>query len=195
MQHTNKNKKVHMTKLLGITGLAQAGKDTFADICVKLGYTRLAFADAVKTTTAFVANEPTHLYFANVTKEEHTDALGMTRRRAMQNVGNGMREIIGPRVWVNRTFREWESNGRQPTVISDIRYDNEAEEVRNHGGFNVRIIRSGSGLEGEAAKHISEAGVRNHLIDFEIFNNGSISELQAEVKKILLIVDGRGDQS
>lgn len=178
-----------MTKLIGVTGLARAGKDTFAQECVKRGYKRLAFADALKTTVAHIANEPSHLYFDDVTKEEYTPSLDMTRRRALQEVGNGIRESLGTMTWIRRVLRQWEADGRPPTVISDVRYPNEAHAIHELGGIVVRVNRRGAGLSGDAAKHVSEAGVPENLLDFDLDNNGTVSELGVEVAKILSALD------
>lgn len=168
-----------------MTGLARSGKDTAANECVKRGYTRLAFADALKVATAYIADEPSHLYFDDIAKDQYTPALEMTRRKALQEVGNGIRESLGSMTWVRRVIRGWKAAGRPPTVISDVRYPNEAHAIRELGGVIVRVNRVGSGLAGDAGRHISEAGVPESMVDFDLDNNGSVGELGAEIKKIL----------
>lgn len=178
-----------MAKLIGVTGLARAGKDTFAAQCAARGYDRGAFADALKEATAFIADEPQDLYFNDTTKEEYSEALGMTRRKALQGLGNGVREVLGPMTWVNRLLRRWEADGRPPMVISDVRYPNEAEAVRALGGAVVRIVRDGAGLSGEAGKHISEAGVPDDFVDFEVLNNGTIDDLGRAAARVIQFLE------
>lgn len=177
-----------MTQLIGVTGLARSGKDSFGYACVKQGWRRTAFADALKVATAHIANEQSHLYFDDVTKEEFTDALGMTRRSALQKVGKAVRDSVGPETWVRRALQEWAANGCPPTVVTDCRYPNEAEAIRKLGGTIVRIVRPGSGLAGEAGQHESEARLPDNLVDVEITNDGSMGELAMEAAKVIAMI-------
>lgn len=179
-----------MTKLIGITGLARAGKDEFAKTLAGHGYKRASFASALKVATAYIANEESNLYFDEVTKEEHSDALGMTRRAALQKMGASVRDTLGKDTWINRLIRGWVAQGSLPTVITDCRYPNEAEAIRAAGGMIVRVIRPGSGLKGELALHESEAGISDDLVDIEILNDGSLSELAAEAMKVVRMNGG-----
>ena len=178
-------------KLLGITGRARAGKDTFAAELIKLGYKRLAFADAVKQVTALIANEPTHLYYDDIEKEAHCPALGVTRRKAMQLVGTeGGRKLFGDNLWVDRALRGWIEDGRPPTVVTDVRFDNEAKAILALGGHIIRITRPDNvGLQGAAALHASERGVSEDLIDVEVVNNGTVGDLWAEARKLRQLLD------
>lgn len=183
-------------KLVGITGKARSGKDTFAKELIRHGYRRAAFADALKQVTALIANEEPSLYFDEVTKEEYSYALGMTRRKALQLLGTeGIRNTLGADVWVRRLLREWQADGMPATVITDVRFDNEAEAVIRAGGHIVRIVRPGQeGLQGVSGQHASEAGVSDHLIDVEIVNDGSIGDLWAEATKLRALLDGDSER-
>lgn len=183
-------------KLLGITGRAHAGKDTFAQALIQHGYRRMAFADALKEVTALIANEPTHLYFDPVSKEEYTDALGMTRRQALQLLGTeGIRKVLGDDVWVRRVLREWESDGKPAVVITDVRFDNEAAAILAVGGHIVRIVRPDNvGLTGAAATHASELGVSDDLVDVEVVNDGSVGDLWAEAAKLRQLLEGDSER-
>lgn len=175
-------------KLVAITGKARAGKDTLAQAFTREGFKRIAFADALKQVTALIANEPSHLYYDDVEKEAFCPALGMTRRQALQKLGTeGIRSVFGADVWVNRVLREWVAGGRSPIVITDCRFDNEAALVREAAGIVIQVVRPqhGGSLQGEAALHASERGVRDELVDIEITNNGSVGDLHAEARKIL----------
>ena len=177
-----------MPLLIGISGRAKAGKDSFASALVQRRFQRIAFADALKIATAVIANEPTHLYFDEVAKELHTDALGMTRRKALQAVGKAVRDSLGEQVWVNRTLADWASRGKPDTVITDVRYPNEALAIRQRGGTVIRINREGAGLAGELAQHESEQRLSDDLVDIEVFNDGTLGDLHAEARKIVAIL-------
>lgn len=170
-----------MTKLIGLSGLASAGKDTFARGLINCGWRRLAFADPLKEVTALVANEPEELYHCTIAKEEVSRAFGVTRRIALQNVGKAMRDAVGPAVWVKHTLSKWEDLGQPCCVITDVRYDNEAQAILAAGGTVFRIVRpDNDGLQGAAGQHESERGISEHLIRAYIINSGTVEDLQRQ---------------
>lgn len=179
-----------MIKLIGITGKARAGKDTLAQCFVGMGYEQVAFAKGVKDVTAYLAGEAVELFYQDDTKEAHCHTLGMTRRRAMQNVGNAMREAIGDHVWVEPLLMAWRVAGMPATIVSDVRYPNEAQAIRDAGGIVIQVLRpSIEGLSGDAAAHISEAGIPPKLINYTLLNNGTLDDL-AKAAAELMAVEG-----
>lgn len=181
-----------MTQLILITGRAGSGKDTFARGLIDRGFKRQAYADALKEVTALIADEPSHLYHDVVAKEEHCDALGMTRRGALQDVGSAVRNTLGPNTWCNRVIRRWRAAGKPPTVITDCRYDNEADAAIAEGGIVIKIIRpDNASLPGSLAAHESERGVSEDRITIEVINDGSVGDLIHEAHKIANVIVGR----
>ena len=173
--------------LQGITGKAYSGKDTFGEAFIRAGYRRISFAEPLKEAVAIIAGEPTHLYHTAEGKEGFSPVLNCTRRHALQQVGKGVRDVLDQDIWVRRALDEWDRMGRPNAVITDVRYDNEAELIRQYGGTVVKIERPNQekGLEGTAAQHESERGISKHLIDVVILNDGTIGELHAEARKII----------
>lgn len=176
-----------MKLLVGLTGYARSGKDTAAAYLAEIfQMDHRAFAENLKRITAILADEPVANFHDDVLKEQLCPALGMTRRKAMQVVGTEMvRERFGPDIWHTNLLNSWRAQGCGPTVISDVRFDNEARAVRNAGGVIVRIVRPGAGLGGEAANHVSEQGVSEHLVDFTIVNDGSHAELYIKLHELM----------
>lgn len=165
--------------LIAFTGRAGAGKDTAATALARIGYKQVAFADKLKRVVAEMAGEPVENFYDRRLKEEYCPALGMTRRRALQEIGNEMRRVIHQGVWVNAVMHQWHSDGRQPTVITDVRYDSEAQAVIDNGGVVILIERPGPpSLSGDAAAHVSERGVSLDLIETAIVNDGSVEQLE-----------------
>lgn len=174
-----------MTILIGLTGSAGSGKDTFALALVTKGFVRAALADALKEVVAKLAGEPVSMYHLAEFKAAHCETLGMTRRAALQGVGNGMRGILGESIWINQILRKWEEEGNHATVITDVRYPSEAQWIVDAGGSIIRIVRPDFNLlRGEEATHISEAGIPDDLVTMEVLNDGTIGELHAEARKI-----------
>lgn len=180
-----------MTQLIGITGKARHGKDTVARLLVERGFKRQAFADRLKLTLATLTGEDVSLYHDDVAKEQICPALGVTRRQAMQDFGDGMRQLFGDNVWVDAVLSTWESEGFPNTVISDVRYTSEAYEVLGADGVVLEVHRPGApALTADAAKHISEQGVKSDTVAYVIVNDGSLEDLGRKVDKFLAWLSG-----
>lgn len=127
------------------------------------------------------------------------DAVGWERakalrevRRLMQAHGVAIREHVGENVWVDAamdrvadfrrgTFRLRESGcgfertAPTPVVVTDVRFPNEAEAIKAAGGKLVRIVRLGQDL---SDTHISETALDGWPVDREVFNAGTLEDLQ-----------------
>jgi hypothetical protein len=67
-------------------------------------------------------------------------------------------------------------------VITDARFDNEAEFIRERGGFIFRIERINNHKKTVHGAHASEQGISAHLIHGVITNEGtSLSEYKTAV--------------
>lgn len=65
----------------------------------------------------------------------------LTPRKLLQLVGTeGGRKIIHPNVWINATLSSYDST--KNWIITDVRFANEADAIRNAGGVVIRIDRS-----------------------------------------------------
>lgn len=62
-------------------------------------------------------------------------------------------------------------------LITDVRFDNEAERIKELGGEVWKVIRDGAG----AGNHASEQELPGELIDLIIDNNGSLGDLEDTV--------------
>lgn len=188
-----------MPKIIGITGRAGAGKDTLAGyLVVNHGYRQAAFADTLKKVLALIACEPLDNFYNRERKEAFSPALGMTRREAMQKIGTEVgRNLFGPMVWCDATITRWIEDGQAATVIADVRFDNEAEAIIAEGGVIVRVVRdrpdapktwfarAKAWVTGQLwPEHLSEAGVSDHLVTFEVPNNGTIDDLEEPARVI-----------
>jgi hypothetical protein len=172
-----------MKRLIGVAGKARSGKDEFTRGLMAQGYTRGAFADALKQVTALIADEPLVNFTDDVLKEGYSPSLKMTRRAALQKVGAGGREILHDGVWVERLLAQAAQHDQ--FAISDVRYPNEAQAIRALGGIVVLIDRPDNvGLTGEAAAHSSEQPLPGELVSVYILNQGNIGQLHAEAKLI-----------
>lgn len=176
-----------MTRLIGLTGRAGAGKDTVGSLLQRYGFLTAAFADPLKKMVATLAGEPLSNFYDRDLKEAWSHALGMPRRRALQLMGTELvRKHFGDDIWHRGPLLRWERCGKPATVFTDVRFDDEAKAIIAAGGVIVEIVRDvGEALEGAAANHASEAGISKGLISRTIINNGTIEALELEVMELV----------
>jgi len=176
--------------VIGIAGALRSGKDTIGyRLSHGWGFYRLAFADALRgeimarmsrTVRALHDLQPGHAdcraadvcaqYMLFVTKPQGF-------RELLQEYGSDVRRRDDPSYWT-RQWKERVAGIEGPVVVTDVRFENEAEAVRSIGGKLWRITRPGHGGNG----HLSEHGLDGwQHWDAEIENGGSIDDLWARV--------------
>lgn len=173
--------------IIGLSGYAQVGKDTVAAILVEdYGYTRIGFADIIKKACylldPIISLDGMRLAHA-VEKYGWEGAKQAPEvRRLLQAMGSEVgRDLIDAQIWVELTL-----HGVRPEdkiVISDVRFKNEAEEIKWKQGEVWRISR----VERDTPVNIhrSETDMDSWDFDQYIANNGSLDDLQIEIKTIM----------
>lgn len=163
--------------VIGVTGKARSGKDTLSEhLYTRLGFdcNRAAFADPVKDMLKAIGIDDIEGY-----KEEVHPLLGVTSRKMMQTLGTEWgREAIGEDTWINLTKEK--GKGKKFLVISDVRFENEANFVRENG-----ILLHVTGRGGIKGFHKSESGVKFQLGDFRIDNGYDIEYLFSQADTLL----------
>lgn len=133
-----------MSMIIGIAGQLASGKDTVADHLAdvlnketNVKFKRSAFAGAVKKV--FKDTFGKDLGFIERWKRINSPPPGFAKnmREALQFIGDGFRQIK-PDIWLEIAMRD-----KDPRVISDARYLNEANAIKQEGGFNIMIWRPG----------------------------------------------------
>lgn len=160
-----------MTSIIGISGKARVGKDTFAAVVVEAiqGY-RYGFADPIKRMTDVLVPRGT-----DDQKELVIPEFGKSRRQLWQTLGTEWgRQMIHPDIWLTVAGWELERNG-PGMVISDVRFENEATWIRRRGGVIVHISRPNRELVHGSQTHKSEAGIESRYGDYKIFNDGDLA--------------------
>ena len=161
-------------KIIGLSGRAGAGKDYIYDHYFRnAGWYRFALADSFKID---IVGKGLASY------DEVFKIKSPTTRDLLQKTGteNG-RMIFGENIWCDMTLA-WIthlSNTCDLTrwVITDVRFPNELDFIKKHGGKVIRINApnriANSSLSTEARAHISETALDNtpwSAFDF-ILNN------------------------
>lgn len=93
--------------------------------------------------------------------------------------------IFGDDIWLKRWFLSYSAvQDTDHVVVPDVRFDVEADAIRNLGGTIIHIVRPGTGLSGAASEHSSEAGIELRNGDMYLSNSGSIEELHHKVDEL-----------
>ncbi len=168
--------------LIGIAGRARTGKDTVAGfiIAAQGGY-RYSFADPIRRMLAQLGVDMSDPYWQS-RKEDLIPALGVSPRHMMQTLGTEWgRQLINPDLWLVMAQQALLTNG-PGMVVPDVRFDNEAEWIRKHGGRIIHLVRP---TASDVAPHASENGVaRDESRDILLFNTGTLDELQVAVRNL-----------
>lgn len=159
--------------------------------------------------------------------------LPMTVRELLQKLGTeAMREGLHTNVWVNALFADYKPFGKtfkdvSPVtgvvtfdtvgiypnwIITDMRFPNEMEAVKERDGITIRVVRYPKTVEvsrgpenvetipfdptnhkhmslwkGDSSRlHPSETALDGAEFDYEIINDGTIEDLIEKVKEILI---------
>lgn len=179
-------------KLIGVSGVAGAGKDTVGNILVENhGFLRMAFGDYVKKTVAAAFGWPEHLLHDSAFKASTSDYWNISVRRALQLTGTeAIRGTFGADHWVKRWIMDYAMiKDKTSVVVTDVREEHEADAIRGLGGLIVHVDRRGAGLKGEEAKHSSEKMIGVDDRDLILLNNGTIDELQRYVNDIVQYIE------
>lgn len=185
-----------MAAIVGLTGYAQHGKNSVADILERdYGFKQVAFADALRALATVVnpyvisdAQKPNR--YEGVVRQvgyEQAKTIGDTRR-FLQQLGVGVRDVIGEDAWVDALFKDL--NLLDDIVITDVRFWNEALAVYDERGEMWGVVRTNADGtlydNGIGADHPSEAVVADLVQDADyVLRASNLDELEAAVHAIM----------
>lgn len=168
-------------KLIGITGPANSGKSVLSKALQgQFGYYPMNFSGGLKR----MIHTLPHLSEEKMQNKEWRERVhpfyGKTPREMMQSLGTDWgRHLVHPDIWVWVAAQKIENKFSVTRNISsyifdDVRFENEAEWIRNTGGLIVALKRT----EVQPIKyHISEAGIAPNVEDYIVRNDRSIEDL------------------
>ena len=161
------------------------------------------YFSTIEEANKFKLNNLNYDYFGEIEKVE------MTPRLMLQLLGTECgRNIIHPDIWVNSLMADYkkieDKESRKLTkiyaypnwIITDTRFENELEAVKKREGITIRVNRSKSRkvflmnahetINTFYKEHPSETALDNSTFDYEIINDGTISELIDKMRNILI---------
>jgi hypothetical protein len=181
--------------LVGIAGLARAGKDAAAARLVgRWGFVRIGFADALKAEVRtkfrrtilahWAATLPPHMPSDTAAEDRLIDALLQTKppviRALLQEHGTEVRRADDPDYWVQAWLRLYNENTRRRVVVPDVRFANEAAMIRRWGA-TWKVMRPGCAGAGAHDSEIGAARWPDSAFDLVLDNKGTLDDLHAAV--------------
>lgn len=202
--------------IIGICGLIGAGKDTIADYLVNVhGFRRESFAGTLKDAVAAVFGWDRDLLEGRTTHSRAwreqvdpwwSERLGLpnlTPRWVLQHWGTEVvRRAFHDDTWIAALENRLRT-AQDHVVISDCRFPNEIQAIRNAGGTVIRVVRgpepawyyvaqmANSGLSifqdelQAAGVHASETAWIGTAFDAVLENNESMDHLYAQVNDLV----------
>jgi len=151
-----------MTHILSFSGRKQSGKSTSADYITSLineyhimlrenrhelnmSCKIYSFADPLKQDICMNILGLTYdqCYGSDDDKNTMTDlwwdGVQLTAREAMEIIGTKIFRALKTNVWVDATINKIKKENVDLAIISDCRFPNEVEVVKNSGGLNIRL--------------------------------------------------------
>ena len=184
----------NIPQIIGITGKKFNGKDTVGNYLISTyGYKRFAFADSLKEACKCVFGLSHEQLYGNE-KECIDDYWNVSPREIFQFVGTQLfRDQIGtilPHVnndiWVHvlkkQIIEELKLNPNQKIVITDIRFENELNMVKEINGTIVKVERCGVN---NIDNHQSEIYVDSLNVNHIIYNNSTLHDLYKKIDEFI----------
>nr|WP_274377574.1 AAA family ATPase [Desulfotruncus arcticus] len=174
---------------IALTGRMRSGKDTVAQYLADIhNFQSFAFADGIRKVCA--------LAFPGMLTQ------GRKPRKLYQGLGQDLRKY-DPEVWIKYTFNEIEAARNKSVIITDMRQPNEYRALRNKGFSIVRVNAShatrlermravGDEFEPADLDHETERHINTFVTDFELWNEGSVEELEIQAEQMLEFLQRRG---
>lgn len=178
------SKKRKRPLLIAFTGEAGSGKDTACSFLEPTN--QFAFAAPLKRMLGDTFGFTWEQMYVPEEKEKVHEVWGICFRECAQWMGTDVLRGRWRDFFTRRMGMEIDNALKYDPnafiVITDARFDNEAEFIRERGGFILKIERTNNHKKTAHATHASEQGISAHLIDGVITNNGtSLFEFKAAV--------------
>lgn len=176
--------------IIGLTGKLHSGKDTVARLITQIyGQDKcecMAFADTIKEIGSMFGFTKEQMYDQTLKEKECNELFKITPRKFCISVGKSFKNILGDDCWVKLLSKRLERSTSDIKIITDIRFNYEAEYISAIGGCIFKIERDEDRAVSESVRSDStENGIEESYISATIINNSTISDLESKLRVIL----------
>jgi len=186
--------------IISISGYSGSGKDTVGTILQQIDknshWEIKKWAGKLKQVAELLTGIPVEKFEDQEFKKTNlgkqwNDRINnpMSVRDFLQKLGTeGLRDGLHTNTWVNALMADYKCvpADRAPNgwdcpnwIITDTRFPNEAQAIKDAGGIIIRVTRPGIGPVND---HPSETGLNQWKFDYEIQNDSSLNELINSVR-------------
>jgi hypothetical protein len=179
-----------MNNIIGVTGFARSGKDTFYQESSKLlsraNCFRYAFADALKQESDDFLKK--NVGISAFTEDSEDKEL---IRPFLVTYGTELRRKLNPNCWISKVEEMIEQNHKSSDknfiFITDVRFENEAQWVKSIGGIITKVSREGV-KPANQDEHVQSALIEKYVdlhIMWPTYKPGDIENSHALLKPVL----------
>ncbi len=180
---------------IAISGKANSGKDTLSQLIIssiKSKYNfnikskKLAFADPIKDMAQIMFPQiPKEWLFGSSNYRNNIiPGTKKTVRELLIDIGHNLGRKYNENVWINNLEYRLVNSTEEILLISDVRFLNEWEMIKNHNFTKIRILRKNNSTL-NIGTEIEQDLIKNDDFDHIIYNNGSLIDLQNATNKIV----------
>jgi len=177
-----------MVKIIGFAGRKQSGKSTAAKHLINHGFKVVSFSRPLKNMVfvllldmGFSADQ-VHS-FINEDKEEIIPGVRKSARQLLQTLGTEWgRNLINPDLWVIAAKQSLAAVDYDFVVFDDVRFESEAEMIRQLGGVIVHLVRDD---DNQVDEHSSECGLAFFNTDIHIVNDSTLIQFLSDVDDVV----------
>jgi hypothetical protein len=184
-------------KIIGFSGKIGSGKTTGVDYLksrleaegkkVQL----VSFADRLRDVVSTMCDVPVTTLQSQEGKNSVDPQLQMTYGVILQKVGTGMRKEVDQQIWVKLAL-DRDFSGVDFLLVGDMRFENEADAIRERGGLLVRVEGDPAGVRANSKRdlnHISETALDTYAgFNVMIYNDSGIDDYYKSLDNVLQFV-------
>lgn len=162
-----------MKMIIGLVGRSRTGKDTVASLFsedFKIRKLALPVKDACKALYGW-----SDIEVESELKEVVDPRWSISPRQAMVYLTNSMKKLNGHNFFTKRFFENWDG---EPTIITDVRYEEDINEIHLHKGITIKVERE------TGPRHSFENHIDDLNTTYVIQNNGTIDNLRSELDRL-----------
>jgi len=183
--------------LIGLAGKKQSGKSTVTSyLCEVFDFHEISWAYPLKEIIGrqLFGLDDDVLYGDSPKREEIITQWGMSGRQILQKVGTDLfRQHFDENFWIKVGVKRIivELAKKHNVVVSDCRFPNELDTIRQFGGTTCKIIKLAKKLEHEDL-HESERALDKYTnFDYTLTaGQGEILSLKSQAKQMIHTIKG-----